>query len=66
MTDYTTSEVAKMYKCQTAWIRQLVKRGEFPNAKKPKTASGETRRWLIPETDIDPELLKQYKENKEA
>lgn len=63
--DYTTEQVAQMYKCQPSWVRELIARGDFPNARKGKTATGETRKWLIPESDIDPNLLKQYKENKE-
>jgi len=64
--DYTTEQVAEMYKCQPAWIRELIARGEFPNAVKGKTKNGTTRKWLIPESDIDPELLKRYQDKQEV
>lgn len=65
MKTYNTEEVAEMYKCSTFWVRKLIKdekkvkgSGKFPNAFKTQKSN----KWLIPESDIDSNLLQMKKE----
>lgn len=56
MTDLTVSQVAEILKCTNRTIRNLIKRGSFPNAYKLDPNSKSVYR--IPQTDID-KLLEQ-------